>query len=143
MEKFNMFVESIATKKAKYMKENYTVDRYVSIAGRVGLAVENLRLNEAKDIEYDLAIKQSTETPTFRAANEEWLMNLYQLSAPTGQMTLMDLLMTSNNPIAEELAERIQARQQELLAAGAQAPTVGADYDQKRRQIIGQPEGNA
>ena len=143
MEKFNMFVESIATKKAKYMKENYTVDRYVSIAGRVGLAVENLRLNEAKDIEYDLAIKQSTETPTFRAANEDWLMNLYQLSAPTGQMTLMDLLMTSNNPIAEELAERIQARQQELLAAGAQAPTVGADYDQKRRQIIGQPEGNA
>ncbi len=143
MEKFNMFVESIATKKAKYMKENYTVDRYVSIAGRVGLAVENLRLNEAKDIECDLAIKQSTETPTFRAANEEWLMNLYQLSAPTGQMTLMDLLMTSNNPIAEELAERIQARQQELLAAGAQAPTVGADYDQKRRQIIGQPEGNA
>ena len=143
MEKFNMFVESIATKKAKYMKENYTVDRYVSIAGRVGLAVENLRLNEAKDIECDLAIKQSTETPTFRAANEEWLMDLYELSAPTGQMTLMDLLMTSNNPIAEELAERIQARQQELLAAGAQAPTVGADYDQKRRQIIGQPEGNA
>lgn len=143
MEKFNMFVESVATKKAKYMKEHYTVDRYVSIAGRVGMSVENMRLNEAKDIEYDLAIKQSTETPTFRAANEEWLMNLYQMSAPTGQMTLMDLLQTSTNPIAEELAQRIQARQQELLAAGPAAPSVGADYDQKRRQIIGQPEGNA
>lgn len=143
MEKFNMFVESVATKKTKYIKEHYTVDRYVSIAGRVGFTVENMRLNEANDIEYDLAIKQSTETPTFRAANEEWLMNLYQMSAPSGQMTLMDLLLTSTNPIAEELAERIQAREQELLAAGPQAPTVGADYDQKRRQIIGQPEGNA
>ena len=143
MEKFNMFVESVATKKAKYMKEHYTVERYVSIAGRVGLSVENMRLNEAKDIEYDLAIKQSNETPTFRAANEEWLMNLYQMSAPSGQMTLMDLLQTSTNPLAEELAQRIQARTQELLAAGTAAPPVGADYDQKRRQIIGQPEGNA
>ena len=143
MEKFNMFVESVATKKAKYMKENYNVDRYVSIAGRVGLEVQGLRLNEAKDIEYDLAIKQSPEAPTYRAASEEWLMNLYQMSAPTGQMTLMDFLRTSSNPLAEELAQRIQARQQELLAAGAEAPSVGADYDQKRRQIIGRPEGNA
>lgn len=143
MEKFNMFVESVAVKKAKYMKEHYTVDRYVSIAGRVGLDVGNMRLNEAADIEYDLAIKQSTETPTYRAANEEWLMNLYTMSAPTGQMTLMDLLQTSTNPIAEELAQRIQARQQELMAAGANTPSIGADYDQKRRQIIGRPEGNA
>ena len=143
MEKFNMFVESVATKKAKYMKEYYTVDRYVSIAGRVGLEVQNMRLNEAKDIEYDLAIKQSPEAPTYRAASEEWLMNLYQMSAPTGQMTLMDFLQTSSNPLADELAQRIQARQQELMAAGTEAPSVGADYDQKRRQIIGRPEGNA
>ena len=70
-------------------------------------------------------------------------MNLYTMSAPTGQMTLMDLLQTSTNPIAEELAQRIQARQQELMAAGANTPSIGADYDQKRRQIIGRPEGNA
>lgn len=140
LEKFNMFVENVAIRKVKNIKQNYTPERYSSIAGSIdGLQGENLQLNETGEIEYDLAIKQSTETPVYRMMANDYLTALFDKNA----ITLEDLLSLSTLPFADKLLQRIQARQQEQMAAAGQAPVIGQDYEQKKRFLLGNQEGNA
>jgi hypothetical protein len=141
LEKFNMFVESVAIKKTKNIKQYYTVDRYMSIAGSMeGMQGENLNLNETGEIEYDLSIKQSTETPVYRMMANDYLTALFDKNA----ITLEDLLSLSTLPFADKLLQRIQARQQEAAVQSGMAPPVtGQGYEEKKRAILGNQEGNA
>ena len=140
LEKFNMFVESVAIKKVKNIKQFYTPERYASIAGSIdGLKGSNLNLNETGEIEYDLSIKQSTETPVYRMMANDYLTALFDKNA----ITLEDLLSLSTLPFADKLLQRIQARQQEAMAAGTGMPPVGNDCEQKKRFLLGNQEGNA
>lgn len=140
LEKFNMFVESVAIKKTKNIKQYYTVDRYMAIAGSVeGLNSDGLNLNETGEIEYDLSIKQSTETPVYRMMANDYLTALFDKNA----ITLEDLLSLSTLPFADKLLQRIQARQQEMAAqAGGMPPVQQQGYEEKKRAILGNQEGN-
>ena len=112
MSMFRSFIEEVATKKMKNIIANYDVARYESIAGSIDGIFDNanINLNEVADIEYDLNIKESTETPAYRAAinddAKEFLMN--------GLISLEEYLMIAKVPYADKLLQQRQARQAEM-----------------------------
>ena len=93
----------------------YDTDRFASIAGRIDGIFDNanLNLNEVGDIEYDLKIKESADTPVFRAAinqdAKEFLMN--------GLISFEEYLEIADVPYADKILQSRQARQAEAQAA--------------------------
>lgn len=118
MESFNKFVERILNKKMKNIAMFYTPERYQSIAGSIDglLNNENLNLNEVGDIEYDLTVKESADTPVFRAVinqdAKEFLLN--------GMITFEEYLEIADVPYADKILQGRQARQAEMEAAQQQ-----------------------
>lgn len=112
MSMFRSFIEEVATKKMKNIIANYEVERYEQIAGQIDGVFdnENLNLNEVGDLEYDLKIKESTETPAYRAVinddAKEFLMN--------GLISLEEYLMIAKVPYGDRLLQMRQARQAEV-----------------------------
>lgn len=115
MERFHSFMEDVATKKVKNIAAFYDVQRLESIAGKIDTLydVSNLNLNDIADIEFDLAIKESTETPVYRAISNEYLLMLYQ----QGAITMEEMLENGAFPFGDRLLQSRQARQAETQAA--------------------------
>lgn len=136
-EKFNRFTEDIAIKKTKFILENYDTARFEAIAGKLDFDTSMLNLDKMGDIEYDLSIKQSTETPAYRMMENDYLSQLLQ----AGAITLDDFLAMSMLPFADRLRQRIAAREQEMAnqqaAMGGVPQQIGSDYAEKREQIMG------
>ena len=111
MEDFQKFVENILNKKMKNIAMFYSPDRLRSIAGRIDgiLDVDSLNLNEFGDLEYDLKIKESADTPVFRAiinqdAKEFLMANL---------ISFEEYLQIADVPYADKILQGRQARQAE------------------------------
>lgn len=128
MESFHKFVESILNRKLKNIAMFYDVDRYREIVGQVGEIFDNanLNLNEIGDIEYDLTIKESSNTPIARAIvnqdAKEFLMN--------GFITFEEYLEIADVPYADKILQERQARQAELEAAArGDMPQGGGDME--------------
>ena len=115
MEDFHRFVESLLNKKMKNIAMFYTPDRFASIAGRIDGIMDNanLNLNEVGDIEYDMTIKESTDTPIFRMATnqdaKEFLMG--------GFISFEEYLTIADVPYADKILQDRQARKAEMEAA--------------------------
>ena len=126
MEDFHRFVESVLNKKMKNIAMFYDVKRFKDIAGRIDGIFDNanLNLNEVGDLEYDLKIKESTDTPVYRAVlnqdAKEFLMN--------GLISFEEYLNIADVPYADKILQGRQARQAEMEAAeqAGIAPTQGA-----------------
>lgn len=115
MAKFHSFMEDVSTKKAKNIAAFYDENRFSSIAGSIDgiFNAENLNLNDVADIEFDLSIKESTETPVYRMIANDYLMQFFQ----SGAITIEDLLEFGTFPFADKMLQNIQARQAEMQAA--------------------------
>lgn len=115
MTKFHSFMEDVSTKKAKNIAAFYDEARFESIAGSIDgiFDVENLNLNEVADIEFDLNVKESTETPVYRMISNDYLMQFFQ----AGAISIEDLLEFGTFPFADKMLQNIQARQAEMQAA--------------------------
>lgn len=115
MAKFHSFMEDVSIKKAKNIATFYDVKRWESIAGSINgiFNAENLNLNDIADIEFDLAIKQSTETPVYRMISNDYLMQFFQ----AGAISIEDLLEFGTFPFADKMLQNIQARKAEMQAA--------------------------
>lgn len=115
MAKFHAFMEDVSTKKAKNIAAFYDEARFRSIAGSIDgiFDAENLNLNEVADIEFDLSIKESTETPMYRMISNDYLMQFFQ----AGAISIEDLLEFGTFPFADKMLQNIQARQAEAQAA--------------------------
>lgn len=115
MAKFHAFMEDVSTKKAKNIAAFYDEARLRSIAGSIDgiFDAENLNLNEVADIEFDLNIKESTETPMYRMISNDYLMQFFQ----AGAISIEDLLEFGTFPFADKMLQNIQARQAEAQAA--------------------------
>lgn len=115
MEDFHRFIESVLNKKMKNIAMFYDTDRFKSIAGRIDGIFDNanLNLNEVGDLEYDLKIKESADTPIFRAVinqdAKEFLMN--------GLISFEEYLTIADVPYADKILQERQARQAEMQAA--------------------------
>lgn len=112
---FHNFLEDVHTKKIKNIAAFYDAQRFASIAGKIDgiFDNENVDLNHVGDIEYDLAIKESTETPVHRFAVNDTLEKLLNLGAITPQQ----FLHYGYFPGTEGLYQEMQARQAEMEAA--------------------------
>ncbi len=115
MEEFHRFVQGVLTKKMKNIAQFYDEQRFASIAGRIDgiIGNANVNLNEVGDLEYDLRIKESADTPVFRAAinqdAKEFLMN--------GLISFEEYLTIADVPYADKILQGRQAREAEALAA--------------------------
>lgn len=122
MEDFRKFKESILYKKMKNIAMFYDTARFTSIAGRLDGAYDNanLNLNEVGDLEYDIKIKESADTPVFRAVinqdAKEFLLN--------GLISFEEYLEIADVPYADKILQGRQARQAEAEAMqGAAMPS--------------------
>ena len=115
MAKFHSFMEDVSTKKAKNIAAFYDEARFTSIAGSIDgvFDAENLNLNDVADIEFDLSIKESTETPVYRMISNDYLMQFFQ----SGAIGIEDLLEFGTFPFADKMLQNIQARKAEMQAA--------------------------
>ena len=115
MAKFHSFMEDVSTKKAKNIAAFYDEARFASIAGAVDsiFDAENLNLNDVADIEFDLSIKESTETPMYRMISNDYLMQFFA----AGAISIEDLLEFGTFPFADKMLQNIQARKAEMQAA--------------------------
>ena len=93
----------------------YEASRWESIAGNIDGIFDNanLRLNEVTDIEFDLKIRESIETPAYRAIinqdAKEFLM--------AGLVSFEEYLEIAMVPYADKILQMRQARQAEAEAA--------------------------
>ncbi len=112
---FHSFLEEMHTKKMKNIAAFYEPARFASIVGNIDSIFDNqnLNLNEVGDIEYDLSIKESTETPVYRFAINDTLKELLAM----GAITPMQYLHYGYFPGTEGLYQEMQAQQAEVKAA--------------------------
>jgi hypothetical protein len=114
----------VLNKKMKNIAMFYNTDRFKSIAGRIDGIFDNanLNLNEVGDLEYDLKIKESADTPVFRAVinqdAKEFLMN--------GLISFEEYLTIADVPYADKILQERQARQAEVQAAQQGGMPAGA-----------------
>ena len=143
MEQFRNFVVSILYKKMKNIAQFYDKQRFESIAGRIDsiLDASNLNLNDVGDMEYDLRIRESADTPVFREMQEQDLLLFVQL----GFITFDEYLEASAKPYVDKILQKRQARQAEMEDAQQMgmlpqgAPQQAAQTPQPPAQQFGAP----
>lgn len=117
LKKIHNFLEEVHTKKMKNIIAYYTPERWELIVGNMEDVFnnENLRLNEVSQVQYDLRIKESTETPVFRELAEndakEFMMN--------GLISFDEYALVSKRPWIERIRQHRQARMAEIEAMQA------------------------
>lgn len=123
MEQFHDFVKNLLYKKMKNIAMFYDSERLRKIAGRIDSIFDasQLALNEIKDIEYDLRIKESANTPVFREMQEQDLLLFLQ----AGFITFDEYLENSSKPYVDKILQKRQARQAEMEAAQQAGEPVG------------------
>jgi len=133
MDAFNKFVEKLLNKKMKNISMFYTPDRYEKIAGQIDgiFDNENLNLNEVGNMEYDLKIKESSDTPVFRAQTNQDLKEF--LAA--GLITMEEFLENADVPYSDRILQGRQARQAEMEAAAQGIPTGGGAPEEQPQGI--------
>lgn len=111
MEQFRNFVTNVLNKKMKNIAMFYDTERFQKIAGSIDSLydLDKLNLNEIGDLEYDLRIRESANTPVYREMQEQDLIMFLQ----SGFITFEEYLENSNKPYADKILQERQARQAE------------------------------
>lgn len=125
MEQFHNFILTVLNKKMKNIVMFYDAERFAKIAGRVDgiLDPSQLDLNEIGDLEYDLRIKESSNTPVYREMQEQDLVFFLQ----SGFISFDEYLEISSKPYVDKILQKRQARAAEaeaLQQSGMPAGTV-------------------
>ena len=124
MEQFHNFVRNVLYRKMKNICMFYDAERFRKIAGRIDsiFDMDKLNLNDVGDIEYDLRIKESADTPVFREMQEQDLLAFLQ----GGFITFDEYLEASSKPYVDKILQKRQARQAEMenLEESGAAPGV-------------------
>ena len=109
------FMEESATKKAKNIAKFYDAQRWELIVGSIDgiFNNKNLKLNDFADLEFDVIIRESNETPVYRAIANDTLLDFFQM----GAIDIQTLLECGTFPFGDHLLQRLQARKAEAEAA--------------------------
>ena len=108
LDSYSMFVIDAAYKDVKNIQQFYDTKRVFNIAGKNAQIVYDPQ--KIRDIEFDLSISESTETPAYRQMANDFLMEIWK----TGQISLQQLLQVGSFPFADELLQSLQSQQQQL-----------------------------
>lgn len=125
LSQFYSFLESAHAKKMKNIAKFYTPERWEAIVGDTDIManVGDLRLNDIADMEFDLAVRESTATPTYRAVIRDDLKGF--LAA--GFISFDEFLEMSDMPYAEELRQKRQAKETQQIGEGGMPETPPED----------------
>ena len=124
LEQFHDFIHTVLYKKMKNIVMFYDPERFAAIAGQVDSIFDasSLNLNEIADLEYDLRIKESANTPIFREMQEQDLLMFLQ----AGFISFEEYLEASSKPYVDKILQKRQARQAEMEAAQGAGMPAGA-----------------
>lgn len=132
LDAYSAFIEEGAYKDVKNIQQFYTGKRYLNIAGKNGKSIV-YDSSKMSDIEFDLAITESTSTPAYRELQNDFLMQIWQ----SGQITIEQLLENGNFPFADQLLQSIRS-QREAIEQGQQPEPLPQNLQQ---QIQANPRG--
>ncbi len=110
-ESFKAFREERDTKKMKMIQQFYTERRYMNIVGSDASKLRVYDPNKVANIEFDLTITESANTPAYRMIANEFLMQIFQ----TGQITIEQLLENGSFPFADKLLQQIQTDKEQSM----------------------------
>lgn len=118
---FRAFREERDTKKMKMIQQFYNQTRYMNIVGRNSAGVNLYDPEKVSNVEFDLSITQSANSPAYRLINNEFLMEIWKM----GQISLEQLLQNGNFPFADTLLQSLlsekEAQQQTQAVEQAEA----------------------
>lgn len=115
--KFGSFEQEVARKKMKMIHQFYSEPRNISIARSGGYAEYAMYDPKAvQDIDFEVRITLSPESPTLRMALHEFLANMWQ----TGAVDAATMLELSGLPGSSPIVKHLRQAQQ-AMAAQAQA----------------------
>lgn len=134
LEAFSSFVVDGAYKNVKNIQQFYDKRRVFNIVGKNGAMVEYDPV-KIRDVEFDMAITESTQTPVYRQMANDILLQLWQAQA----ISIEQLLEEGDFPFADSLLQSIRTAR-EQAEANNQAPA--ADNPQMQQIAQAAPQGN-
>lgn len=111
--RFTGFTEDVAVKKVKLIQQFYDEKRIVNIAGKNYVGVKEYDPEKARDIQFDLSIKESASTPVHRMVANDMLMEFWKAGAITIEM----LLENGDFPFADQLLQSIGSYKEQMTQA--------------------------
>lgn len=131
MLRFGSFVEDIAVKKIKLIQQYYNEKRVINIAGKGYAGVKIYDPAKAKNILFDVSVKESASTPVHRMLANDMLMEFWKAGAISIEM----LLENGDFPFADSLLQSLSSAKEDmangkspqLSPQGVQAAKAAAD----------------
>ena len=124
LQDFTSFMESIATKKCMMIKQYYRKNRLIASSDRTMFyEYDNL---SARDVEFEITIKESAATASFRTYINDTALQLLQMNA----INIKQYLEVVNLPYADELLQIIQRDEAQQLALQQQLTAEGVNQQQ-------------
>lgn len=109
LDSFSMFVIDGAYKDVKNMQQYYDDKMVRNIVGRAGQSIE-YDPKKIRDVEFDLAITESTATPEYRKMANDFLLEIWRAN----QISLEQLLQVGDFPFADQLLQSIKSQQEQI-----------------------------
>lgn len=109
LESFSQFRVDSAYKDVKNMQQFYDTKRVFNIAGKAGAQIE-YDPQKIRNVEFDLSITESTQTPAYRAVANDFLMEIWK----QGQISLEQMLQVGSFPFADELLQMLKSQKEQL-----------------------------
>lgn len=109
LQSYSAYRKQCALKDVKLIQQFYDTERVVNISGRGGHAIV-FDPRQVKNVEFDLTIGESTSSPVFRQAANDFLMEIWR----SGQISLEMLLKNGDFPYADTLLADVQQQQQRM-----------------------------
>lgn len=109
LDTFSAFVKEGAYKDVKNIQQFYDTPRVFNIAGSSATIVE-YDPKKIRDVEFDLNIIESTNTPAYRSIANDMLMQLWQ----SGAISVELLLEHGDFPFADKLLQSIKSQREQL-----------------------------
>jgi hypothetical protein len=110
LESFSSFIIESSIKKVKNIQQFYDSKRVLNIVGQSANGVSEYDPEKINDVEFDLSIVESSNTPAYRMVANDFLMEIWK----TGQISVEQLLENGNFPFADRLLQSIKSQREEL-----------------------------
>lgn len=124
LETFSAFIKEASKKKVKVLQQYYTQKRAFRISGKNASVLYDP--SKLGDVDFDLNIVESTQTPVVRMLANDWLMQLFQ----AGAVGVKELLEVGDFPFSDRLLEVIK-NNEEAAAKGQQMQPIPEDIKQQ------------
>lgn len=108
LDSFSYFVKDGAIKDVKNMQQFYDTKRIFNIVGKNAWVEYDPKT--IRDVDFDLSIVESTNTPAFRQMANDILMQLWQSQA----ISVEQLLEHGDFPFADDLLQSIRSQKEQL-----------------------------